>query len=288
MNADEPAAEGLAAEGPAISVIIPASNEAGWIEPCLRALLASRGVALQVVVSANACRDDTVTRARAMAPDFAARGWRLDVLDRQEPGKPGALNAGDAAARHALRAYLDADVSVSPPLMAQLAAALAGGAPRYASGTPRVTARGWVARSYARFWCRLPFVADGVPGFGLFAVNAAGRARWAAFPDIISDDTFARLQFRPDERRSVPASYDWPMVEELGRLVRVRARQDQGVAEIARLYPHLLANEGKTRPGTGWLIGRALADPLAFGTYAAVALAVRRGTGGQSGWVRGR
>lgn len=279
---------GAVARPLAISVIIPASNEAGWIEPCLRALLASDGVRLQAVVAANACHDDTVARARALAPDFAARGWQLDVLDLPDPGKPGALNAGDAAAHYPLRAYLDADVTVSPPLMAQLAQALADTAPRYASGTPRVTAQGWVARAYARFWCRLPFVADGVPGFGLFAVNAAGRERWHAFPAIISDDTLVRLHFSPAERQRVPAPYDWPMVEGFGRLVRVRARQDRGVAEIARLYPALMANEGKERPGKGWLMARALADPLAFGTYAAVTLAVRLGAGGQSGWVRGR
>ncbi|MCC6000239.1 MAG: glycosyltransferase [Pararhodobacter sp.] len=283
MNHPVPSAGRLA-----ISVIIPANNEAEWIVPCLRALLASQEVDLQVVIAANACQDDTVARARALAPEFAARGWQLDVLDLPDPGKPGALNAGDAAACYPLRAYLDADVTVSPPLMAQLAQALATKAPRYASGTPRVTAQGWVARAYARFWCSLPFVADGVPGFGLFAVNAAGRKRWHAFPDIISDDTLVRLHFAPSERQRVTAPYDWPMVEGFGRLVRVRARQDRGVAEIARLYPALMANEAKSRPGKRWLIARALTNPLAFAIYAAVTLAVRLGAGGHSGWVRGR
>ena len=30
----------------------------------------------------------------------------------------------------------------------------------------------------AAIWVRLPFMTDGVPGAGLFAVNASGRARW--------------------------------------------------------------------------------------------------------------
>lgn len=276
---------------PALSVIVPASNEAGFIEPCLRALLASDRVRLQVVVVANGCRDDTAARARAMSGDFAARGWRLDVIERVKPGKPGALNAGDATALYPLRAYIDADVTLSPPLLAQIAARLDCAAPCYASGTPCITAHGVFARAYARFWRRLPFVAEGAPGFGLFAVNAAGRARWSAFPEIISDDTFARLHFTPQERHRLPATYDWPMIEGFSRLVRVRARQDQGVAEIARLYPALMANAGPTRPGAGALAALALRDPAGFAAYALVALAVRlrrAARADQSGWARGR
>lgn len=272
-----------------LSVLIPACNESGWIDACLRAVLASDGVqGAQVVVIANGCTDDTADRARAHAPAFAARGWRLEVLDLPALGKPGALDAGDAAALHADRVYLDADVTVSPPLLAQIAAVLARPGAVYASGRPHVTAQGQVARAYARFWVRLPFVAQGVPGFGLFAVNAAGRARWGRFPTIISDDTFVRLQFSPAERIGVPAGYDWPMVEGFARLVRVRRRQDQGVAELAALHPGLMANEGKARPGKGWLLRRLLADPLAFATYAAVTLTVRLGWARQAGWVRGR
>ncbi len=280
---------------PALSVIVPASNEADWIEPCLRAVLASGGVRLQVVVVANGCRDDTATRARALTGDFAARGWSLQVIERAEPGKPGALNAGDAAARLPLRAYLDADVTVSPPLLAQIGAALAGDGARYASGRPRVTARGAVTRAYARFWQGMPFLTRGVPGFGLFAVNTEGRARWGDFPDIISDDTFVRLQFAPHERHLVPARYDWPMVEGFAALVRVRERQDRGVAEIAARFPALPANAGHARPGKAALTARALRDPAGFAVYALVTLAVRlRGMArrwrgrDQADWGRGR
>lgn len=272
-----------------LSILIPACNEGGWIDACLRAVLACEGVdAAQVVVIANGCTDDTADRARAHAHAFAARGWRLEVLDLPALGKPGALDQGDAVAIHPDRVYLDADVAVSPLLLAQIASALAQPGAVYASGRPSVSAQGWVARAYARFWVRLPFVAKGVPGFGLFAVNAAGRARWAQFPKIISDDTFVRLQFTPEERLSVPAPYDWPMVEGFARLVRVRRRQDQGVAELAALHPGLMANEGKARPGKLWLLRRLLGDPLAFATYAAVTLAVRLGWARQAGWVRGR
>jgi glycosyltransferase involved in cell wall biosynthesis len=272
-----------------LSVIIPASNEADYIGPCLSALFSGMQVAggAEVIVVVNGCRDDTATRARAMRPTARQAGWRLTVLERAEGGKPSALNAGDAAASGEMRAYLDADVIVSPPLMAQLAAALAGDQPRYASGTaqvPRAVSR--LTRAYARFWQRLPFARSIAPGYGLFAVNAAGRARWQEFPPIISDDTFVRLQFAPAERVQCAASYQWPMVEGWAALVRVRRRQDAGVAELGQLYPDLVARADVTRPTRGRLSALALADPIGFAAYAAVSLAVRAGQ--SRGWTRGR
>ncbi len=242
----------------------------------------------EAVVVANGCTDDTADRARDMRALAEARGWRLTVIERATGGKPAALNAGDEAATGELRAYLDADVQVAPTLMAQLVLALAEPAPLYATGSPVIPrAASRVTRAYARFWQRLPFAAGEAPGMGLFAVNAAGRARWGVFPAIISDDTFVRLQFTPAERVQVPATYLWPMIEGFAALVRVRRRQDAGVAEIARLYPALVDREGKTRLGPWGLILLALREPVGFAVYAAVSLAVRRSRG-QTGWVRGR
>ena len=121
----------------------------------------------------------------------------------------------------------------------------------------------------------------------MFAVNAAGRARWGEFPAIISDDTFVRLQFDAAERRQCPARYDWPMIEGFAALTRVRRRQDAGVQEIDRLYPGLLDREAKPRLGMARLTGMALCDPLGFAVYAAVSLWVRLGPKAK-GWTRGR
>ncbi len=273
-----------------LSVIIPASNEEAQIGPCLAALFASEPVpgGAEAIVVANGCRDDTAFRARAMNAQAEAAGWRLTVVELVQGSKPGALNAGDAAALGDLRAYLDADVRVSPPLMAQLALALAEPAARYATGRPVVARAGSpVTRAYARFWTRLPFASGPAPGFGLYAVNPRGRARWGEFPPVISDDTFVRLQFAPEERVECPATYEWPMVEGWRALVRVRRRQDAGVAEIARLYPGLMKREGKERLTPGGLARLVLAAPLGFAVYALVSLAVRRRRGGGD-FVRGR
>jgi glycosyltransferase involved in cell wall biosynthesis len=269
-----------------LSIIIPASNEEGYIGACLVALLASDPVVVEVIVVANGCRDHTAEVARGFAAQFAAKGWGFTVLDLVEGSKPGALNAGDAVAVGDMRVYLDADVVVSPGVMAQLVQALARDVAMYAGATPRIPrAQSGVTRAYARFWSGLPFAQSVAPGFGLFAVNAAGRARWGDFPAIISDDTFVRLQFAPMERVQVRAGYDWPMIEGFGALVRVRRRQDAGMAEIAAQYPGLLAHEGKA-PVTG-LLGRVLRDPVGFAVYAAVSLAVRLRKGG-AGFTRGR
>lgn len=264
-----------------LSVILPASNEADWIGPCLNALFASDPVEGEVIVVANGCRDRTADVARGF--EGATNGWTLRVVELAQGGKPLALNAGDAVARGGMRVYLDADVIVSPPLMAQVVDALSGNAPRYVSGRPEVLATGAVARHYARFWQALPFARTPAPGFGLFAVNAAGRARWGEYPDLLSDDTFVRLQFEPHERHEVDASYSWPMVEGFAALTRVRRRQDAGVAQIAQRWPHLLVREAKPRPELARLM---LRDPAGFATYAAVSLATRMGR--TSGWVRGR
>ncbi len=95
------------------------------------------------------------------------------------------------------------------------------------------------------------------------------------FPSIISDDTFVRLQFQPEERVQVAATYDWPMVEGFAALVRVRRRQDAGVRELMALDPALLQREGKARLGARDLLALALRDPVGFAVYAAVSLAVR-------------
>lgn len=273
-----------------LSVIIPASNEEAFISPCLTALFASAPVpgGAEVVVVANGCRDATAARARDMQATAQAAGWGFTVLDLPQGGKPGALNAGDAAATGDLRAYLDADVIISPAVMAELAKALATDAARYAGATPRIPrAKSWITRAYARFWQGLPFAQSVAPGYGLFAVNAAGRARWGEFPAIISDDTFVRLQFLPTERVQVSGTYDWPMIEGFSALTRVRRRQDAGVAEIERRYPGLLARENKARLGLGGLAIRALEDPIGFATYAAVSLVVKSRKG-SSAWTRGR
>jgi glycosyltransferase involved in cell wall biosynthesis len=262
-----------------VAVILPAHEEMDWIGPCLDAVLASSGnlpAAREIIVVANACTDATAAVARDRTEAAAARGWALRVIETDRPGKLPALNLAETVteARHMI--YLDADVTVSAPLIAALCEALDTQGPRFATGTAVIPKPlSWASRTYGRFWQTLPFLTQDAPGFGLFAVNPAGRARWGAFPDIISDDTFVRLHFAPSERTRLDETYLWPLVEGFAHLVRVRRRQNRGVREITERFPDLMKNNAPASPGSLDILRRALRDPAGFCVYAAVALTVR-------------
>jgi glycosyltransferase involved in cell wall biosynthesis len=273
-----------------LSVIIAARNEAEYIGDCLNSLLAQDDEAgeVEVIVVANACTDDTVGSALATRGGFEARGWDLRVIEEPKPGKIHALNTGDQAAKGQVLVYLDADVVCDTDMFGALRKALKSDAPLYATGTLKVTdAQSWVTRQYARFWQKLPFVQGGAVGAGLFAVNRSGRARWQAFPDIISDDTYVRLNFAPHERIEVMPNYHWPMVEGLGNLIKVRRRQDDGVAEIVTLYPELVRHDDKKHLRKTEIIGLFLRDPVGFCVYGGISAAVRLSPASRQ-WARGR
>jgi glycosyltransferase involved in cell wall biosynthesis len=279
-------------------VIIPAHNEAGYIGACLASVFAQEIEAkltggLTAVVAANGCTDTTVAEAEAMRTDAEAAGWHLEVLDIQEGGKPNAFNRGDEAAGEMgaddIRVYLDADIEMETPLLAQLVPLLSRPEPAYGSGRMVVTqARSWVTRRFMHLWRRVPYMtASGVTGAGLFAVNAAGRARWGEFPAIIADDTYVRLQFSPEERRGTEAAYFWPPVEGFGALVRVRRRQDAGGREIREKFPQLFENEGKPPVTLADHAKLFAGAPLSYVVYVSVMLMVKFG-GREAGWSRGR
>lgn len=276
---------------PEFSVLIPAHNEASEITGCLAAVFASdpfpKGATAEVLVLANGCSDDTAQRARAHP---VPAGWTLNIVEIENGGKLNALNIGDTKARGRVLAYLDADVRVSPALLTALFATLNHDTPAYASGHPDVLGgASWISRTYGRLWVKLPFVASGVPGFGLFAMNRAGRERWSQWPEIIADDTYARLMFTPAERHKVSDRYQWPLVQGFRNLVKVRRRQDQGVKELEELYPALIPNDDKTTPSMAQIITLFRQDVLGFAVYALVSLAVKSPLfRNNTRWARGR
>lgn len=273
------------------SVILPAHQEEAHIRACLRALCDQSlvaGLRHEVIVVANGCTDATAGLARAMAADFAVAGWHYEVIETPVGNKIAAINLGETRATGGLRLYLDADVVVGPGMIAGLHAALSGPGARYAGACLRIPPPGSaVSAAYARFWQRMPFVRNGVTGAGLFAVNAQGRARWGAFPDVISDDGFVRLNFSPAERQRVEVPYFWPITEGFRPLVRVRRRQDAGTAQLERLFPELAQNASGDRPSRAQALRIGLADPVGFAVYAVVTAAVRMRRPSR-GWDRGR
>jgi len=230
-----------------VSVIIPAHNEAVAIGHCLETLAAQElDEPLDVVVVANGCVDETVAVAASMRPVIERRGHTLSVIELSQPGKIGALNAGDRAARGGIRVYLDADIELSPNAIAAVAEVLRRpdgpliAAPEIEVVPPATRA----ARSYATVWSALPYTRSDAIGDGFYAVNAAGRRRWGPFPDIIADDKFVRLQFEASERLIVrDARFYIHFPERIPELIAVRARWCRGSAEVARILPELPTTE---------------------------------------------
>lgn len=274
------------------TIIIPAHDEQAYIGATLDGLLKQDGSApdaVHVVVAANGCTDRTVAIARETDARFAARGWRLTVLDIPEGHKIGALNRADREADDGIRVYLDADVVCDPAMLGQLAEALSGPGPRYASGTFTIAPpKSWASRHYARLWLKVPFMTTGVPGCGLFAMNPAGRARWQDFPDVIADDLFVRLMFAPAERVKVQAPFSWVLAEGFPALVRVRRRWDAGNRQLMERYPELAANEEKAPVRLSDHLRLFLGQPVSYLVYTSVAVAVKLQGYDRGTWARGR
>ncbi|MEM7318231.1 MAG: glycosyltransferase [Pseudomonadota bacterium] len=281
-----------------ISVVIPACNEEGFVGECLLHILASEvplsensdGAPMQVILAANGCTDNTVDIARGFAAKFQARGVQFDILNLPVGSKVRALNTATDTALYDSIVYVDADVHVSPGLVAGIAQVLDRPEPAYASGRPRIRpAKSFVSDRYARFWQTLPFVTNGVPGFGVYAANKAGRARFEPFPDIIADDAYIRFHFASSEMHLVPHDYSWPITEQFSNLVRVRRRQNEGLAEIHTLLPDLVARSEPTKPGLRETVELMLRDPIGFSVYSAVAVTVKSPLlRNRSTWERGR
>jgi dolichol-phosphate mannosyltransferase len=111
---------------PALSVVIPAYNEAPNVEPCYRELvevLAAGGRAFEVVFVDDGSTDDTAAAVRRLArADPRVRLLRF----RRNAGQTAALDAGFRAARGAVVVTMDADLQNDPRDIPRLLAALAG------------------------------------------------------------------------------------------------------------------------------------------------------------------
>ena len=183
---------------PRMSVIIPAHDEEAVIERVLRGMLAGSDGRLEIVVVANGCRDATAALARAVDSG-------IQVVEISEASKIAALNAGDDAASHFPRAYVDADVEVGAASLLALAAVLDSGPALVAS--PRLeldlTGANRGVRAYYAVWQLSAFRHAGHIGSGIYALSERGRQRFDLFPPVIGDDRFVQGLFAPAERETL-------------------------------------------------------------------------------------
>jgi glycosyltransferase involved in cell wall biosynthesis len=183
------------------SIVIAAHDEAAVVGRTLDALLAEAAPSeFDVTVVANGCTDDTAAVAAARP------GVR--VLDRPEPGKVGALNAGDAVAVGFPRLYLDADIPLRAADVRALAAAVHPAGAALAAAPRRelvATGRPLAVRGYTAVHSRLPGLRGALVGRGAVMLSEAARSRFGEFPDVVADDLFLDSVVGPHERVEVVA-----------------------------------------------------------------------------------
>jgi glycosyltransferase involved in cell wall biosynthesis len=229
----------------AMSVIIAARNEEYSLPRCLRAIFkqAPMPVGLEVIVVANNCSDRTADVARSLTAEASAAAIDLVVLEESRQGKHLALNAGDRAATNPSRAYVDADVLLSPGTLLAAQRALRD-FPLVAPSLQVIRPASALGRSYAAVWLCSPAVSGRVIGCGFYAVSESGRIRWDEFPDIISDDTFVRLHFARHEQKVLDDQ--WAMLSlpaKTGELLRIRGRWCRGNRQVLQRFPQLVDHD---------------------------------------------
>lgn len=271
-----------------VSIVIAAHNEEACLGETLTSLLAG-GEELEVIVVPNGCTDNTAEVARSFE---VAR-----VVELDSGGKPGALNAGDAAARSFPRIYLDADILVPPGGITALVESLReSGALAAVPGRSLDThGRPWPVRAYFGINEKLPVFQEGLFGRGVIALSKEGRSRFEQFPPMIADDLFVDSLYTQAEKvhvETVRVVVKTPRTtgDLFQRLVRVR-RGSAAMRQAARRGEIGIA----VRPADRWAWLRHVVarDPrlLPAGiVYAAItlaaALAARRGPINSMSWGR--
>ena len=132
---------------PAVTVLIPARNEAANIRAALESVLASRTVAFEVVVLDDQSTDETARIVTEIAArDGRARLFTAPPLPIGWCGKPHACHILSQYARHPWLVFLDADVRLSPDALIRMMTFMQRSGADLASGIPRQETRTFFER----------------------------------------------------------------------------------------------------------------------------------------------
>jgi glycosyltransferase involved in cell wall biosynthesis len=225
-----------------VSIIIPAFNEEIAISSTLTALkpLFNQPDA-QIIVVCNGCTDKTAQVVKKMSSAILC-------LETSIGSKAYALNLGDEAAQFFPRVYLDADIVLSVEAVNAMIEKLEDERIFATSVAPKMVLHhsSWAVRAFYEVWLDLPYCKAGMIGSGVYALSAAGRARFERFPSLIADDGFIRCLFTEEERpltSSVYAIVKAP--RDLISLIKIQTRSRLGGYELREKFPHLIKNERK-------------------------------------------
>jgi len=234
-----------------ISVIVPAHNEEAVIAQSVRSFLDSSGSDdVEIVVVCNGCKDATASAAAGVSS-------AVRVLESPVPSKVQAVNLGLAQARGEVTVCVDADIRLVGAGVAGLARAL--DAPGVLAAAPRADmdfapGTSWAVKAYYRVWLSLPYVAEGMVGCGVYALNEAGRARIGTIPEIIADDGYVRASFAPHERVRVDDSVARVRAPRtLSDLIKIKTRSRLGGYQLnSTLGGRLPGHTEGAKYGSAW------------------------------------
>jgi glycosyltransferase involved in cell wall biosynthesis len=230
-----------------ISVIIPAHNEASVISRTLAAMTAgAKPGELDIVVVCNGCTDNTAAVARQFDPP-------VRVLETEIAGKARALNLAETVASGFPRVYADADVVIEIEAIRSLAKRLEAGDVLAVAPNPQfdLTGCSWAVRACYDVRALLPSSQEGIGGSGVYALSAAGRARFDQFPILTADDGYIRIQFRPQERATLASVHStvYPP-RTIRQLIATKTRSHYGSFELARQFPEGWKRRGESNNRT--------------------------------------
>lgn len=224
-----------------ISIVMPAHNEGMVIARTLRELTTGAlPDELDVVVVCNGCTDNTATIARSF-------GAPIRVIETPLGNKAHALNLGDQASRSFPRVYVDADVIVALSTIRTLVEYLENESAIAVAPTPHFELNdcSWPVRAFYNIRCRLPSFGEGIGGSGVYALTQVGRRRFGTFPNLVADDTYVRVQFRPEERATLDSVRSIVFAPHtIKNLIAIEARADFGTRELEYRHPDLWVNRG--------------------------------------------
>jgi glycosyltransferase involved in cell wall biosynthesis len=238
------------------SIVIPAHNESAVIARLLSQLVSSEAPdPLDVIVVCNGCTDNTAEVCRAVSP-------RVRVIETETASKIHALNCGDKVAVDFPRLYLDADVVITGRTVSALFACLEEGPELAAAPLPFIdtSASSILVKTFYKILAKLPSTQEGIGGSGAYALSESGRARFGEFPNLVADDLFVRLMFKPNERKTLVSERSTVFAPRtLDRLISVKTRAYFGNMQLSAIHPELYANAS---PSNTMSLGRLFLNPI--------------------------
>ncbi len=167
------------------------------------------------------------------------------------------------------RIYADADVVITVETIRSLA--LLPGAGNVLRRRPHAEFRSCrlllAGSRVLRVRALLPSAQEGIGGSGVYALSAAGRARFHEFPTVTADDGYVRIQFQPEERETLrSASSTVFPPRNIKDLIATKTRAHYGSLELGKSVSQ---SSGKTaaRATISSLI-RLFKDPRLWGKLA--------------------